>query len=115
MPEIVVLWTDAVLLAWHVWRAARQPLLRARWRKVFSDAPALCSTLLLVLFMGITLLDSLHFRSALPSVAGVKVAYDTRTQSVLNVLLQRTSSTRRHLFDAAGLPGLCQGKRRRPR
>ena len=94
MPKIVVLWTDAVLLAlmallvWYVWRAARQPLLRDRWRKVFSDAPALCSSLLLALFLVVTLLDSLHFRSALPSVAGAKVAYDTRTQSVLDVVLQ---------------------------
>jgi peptide/nickel transport system permease protein len=94
MPKIVVLWTDAVvlglvlLLAWYVWRATRQPLLRARWHKVFCDAPALCSALLLAVFMIFTLLDSLHFRSALPTAPGAKVAYDTRTQSLLDVVLQ---------------------------
>ena len=95
MPKIVILWTDAVvlglvlLLALYVWRATRQPLLRARWHKVFSDAPALCSALLLAVFMLFTLLDSLHFRSALPTAPGAAVAYDTRTQSVLDVVLQR--------------------------
>ena len=94
MPKIVLLWTDAVLLGlvlllvWYVWRALRQPLLRARWHKVFSDAPALCSALLLGLFLIVTVLDSMHFRSALPSAAGATVAYDTRTQSVLDVVLQ---------------------------
>ena len=76
MPKIVVLWTDAVvlglalLLVVYVWRTLRQPLLRARWHKVFSDAPALCSALLLAVFMLFTLLDSLHFRSALPTAPG---------------------------------------------
>ena len=94
MPKIVVLWTDAVvlglvlLLAVYIWRATRQPLLRARWHKVFSDAPALCSALLLAVFMLFTVLDSFHFRSALPGAPGTAVAYDTRTQSLLDVVLQ---------------------------
>ena len=94
MPKIVVLWTDAVvlglvlLLAVYIWRALRQPLLRARWHKVFSDAPAMCSALLLAIFMLFTVLDSLHFRNALPTAPGGTAAYDTRTQSVLDVLLK---------------------------
>ena len=106
MPKIVVLWTDAVvlglvlLLAVYIWRIARQPLLRARWHKVFSDAPALCSSLLLAVFMLFTLLDSLHFRSALPTAPGGVVAYDTRTQSVLDVLLQPLIDRREATYSA---------------
>ena len=106
MPKIVVLWTDAVvlglvlLLAVYIWRATRQPLLRARWHKVFSDAPALCSSLLLMVFMLFTLLDSLHFRSALPTAPGAAAAYDTRTQSVLDVLLQPLIDRRETTYSA---------------
>ena len=106
MPKIVVLWTDAVmlslvlLLAWYAWRAWDQPLLRARWHKVFSDAPALCSALLLGIFLVITVLDSLHFRSALPTAPGAKAAYDTRTQSVLDVLLQPLIDRREATYSA---------------
>ena len=106
MPKIVVLWTDAVLLglvlllAWVVWRATTQPLLRARWHKVFSDAPALCSALLLGVFLVFTVLDSMHFRSALPSAPGATVAYDTRTQSVLDVLLQPLIDQREATYSA---------------
>ena len=106
MPKIVVLWTDAVvlglvlLLAVYVWRATRQPLLRARWHKVFSDAPALCSSLLLAVFMLFTVLDSLHFRRALPTAPGAAAAYDTRTQSVLDVLLQPLIDRREATYSA---------------
>ena len=106
MPKIVVLWTDAVvlglvlLMAVYIWRATRQPLLRARWHKVFSDAPALCSALLLVVFMAPTVLDSLHFRSALPSAPGATAAYDTRTESVLDVLLQPLIDKREATYSA---------------
>ena len=106
MPKIVILWTDAVLLglvlllAWYVWRATTQPLLRARWHKVFCDAPAMCSALLLGVFLVLTVLDSLHFRSALPTAPGAKVAYDTRTQSVLDVLLQPLIDQREATYSA---------------
>jgi len=89
----VVLWTDAVLwlmlaaLAVYVWRVRAKPNLRANWLKVFRDAPAACSALVLSLFLAVTLLDSLHYRATLPGQAGTATAYDTRTQSVLDALL----------------------------
>jgi peptide/nickel transport system permease protein len=102
MPKFVLLWTDVamwVLLlvvlgyAWFVWR---RPNLRANWRKVFIDAPALCSSLVLVLCLGVTLLDSLHFRPLLPVVAGTSgaTAYDPRTRSVLDTMLWRLVESR---------------------
>jgi peptide/nickel transport system permease protein len=106
MPKVVVLWTDAVvlglvaLLAWYAWHSLRQPLLRARWHKVFSDAPALCSALLLAVFLILTVLDSLHFRSALAAAPGAKQAYDTRTESVLDVILQPLIDQREATYSA---------------
>ncbi len=97
VPKFVLLWTDAVLfvlvasLVWYVWHVRRNPNLRDTWGKVFADAPSTCSALVIALFLGVTLLDSVHYRLALPpsatATAGSPVAYDTRTVSVLDGLL----------------------------
>ena len=96
-PKFVLLWTDAVLLllvlslCWYVWHIRRTPNLRANWLKVLADAPALCSAVVMGAFLLITLLDSVHFRRALPpsatAAAGSGVAYDTRTESLLDAAL----------------------------
>ncbi len=96
MPKFVLLWTDAaiwlllvVLVAYGV-SVVRSPELAAKWGRVFRNAPALASTLILTLCLGVTLLDSMHFRPLLPPAAGVKdaaPAYDSRTRSLLDVLL----------------------------
>ena len=66
MPKFVLLWTDvsmwllmAAVLAYVRFVLVR-PNLRTNWRKVFHDAPALCSSLILLLCLGVTLLDSTH-------------------------------------------------------
>jgi peptide/nickel transport system permease protein len=96
MPKFVVLWTDgaiwlllAALLAYTA-TVLRSPPLKANWAKVFRDAPALASSLVLVLCLFVTLLDSLHFRPRLPPAAGAEKAapaYDSRTRSLLDVAL----------------------------
>jgi peptide/nickel transport system permease protein len=94
--KIVVLWTDATVWALLACAIAygvmvlRNPGLRANWRKVFRDAPALCSGLVLGLCMAITVADSIHYRLALPPAPGTPpgvVAYDTVTRSVLDRVL----------------------------
>ena len=99
MPKFVLLWTDAaiwlLLLALVVYAVVvlRSPGLSANWRKVFRDAAALSSSLVLLLCLGVTLLDSVHYRSLLPpapgavgAVGGAK-AYDSRTRSALDFVL----------------------------
>ena len=96
MPKIVFLWTDiavwllvAGLVAYTV-VVRRNPDLRATWRKVFRDAAPTSAAVILLIFLVVTLLDSLHFRSVLPAAAGVtngSTAYDTRTRSLLDVAL----------------------------
>jgi len=97
LPKFVLLWTDAVMWALvlamllYAWFVQRRAPLKASWIRVFRDAPAFASVIVLALCLLVTLLDSVHFRRALPQTAGeaatAKVAYDTRTQSVLDVLL----------------------------
>lgn len=104
MPLIVFLWTDVALFlmlagvllyAWHV---RRTPTLRATWARVARDAPAMCSAVVLSVFIAVGLLDSLHYRPLLPPApdapAGAPPAYAPAVRSVLDGLLQATVLTR---------------------
>ena len=93
MAKIVFLWTDVAIwllvLALNVYAVVvvRSPGLSANWRKVFRDAAALSSSVVLLLCLLVTLLDSLHYRPLLPQAAGTEgaaPAYDSRTRSVLD-------------------------------
>ncbi|HTN49686.1 MAG TPA: ABC transporter permease, partial [Burkholderiaceae bacterium] len=103
MPKFVFLWTDLVLwlvvavcvaYAMHVRRSAD---LRATWRHVLRDRPAMCAAVVLFAFIAIALADSIHFRPRLAAAPGAAsdapVAFATRTISPLDVLL-------RHAIDA---------------
>jgi peptide/nickel transport system permease protein len=103
MPKFVLLWTDAAiwllvlgLIVYAVF-VLRSPGLTANWRKVFRDAPALASSVVLLLCLVLTLLDSLHYRPLLPPAAGAQdqgPAYDVRTRSVLDHLLRALIDSR---------------------
>ena len=62
MPKFVMLWTDVAMwlliaaVVGYVLYVLRQPTLRASWRKVFMDAAALASSIVLVLCLVLTLL-----------------------------------------------------------
>lgn len=105
LPKFVLLWTDAVMWALVVALlvyarvVSRSPNLRASWTLVFRDAAAFASAIVLGLCLALTLLDSVHFRRALPAAPGSDAskatqAYDTRTQSVLDALLVRLVESR---------------------
>jgi peptide/nickel transport system permease protein len=97
MPKFVFLATDVALylllagLVVYVWHARRSPDLRATWRTVFRDAPAMCALVVLSVFLLLAALDSIHFRPLLPPIPGAAAdappAYSTRTYSVLDRLL----------------------------
>lgn len=103
MPKFVLLWTDAAI--WllvlgalgYIALVRRRPNLAANWRKVFSDAPALASSVLLIVALLITLADSIHYRPRLPQAEGGaagSAAYDTRTMSALDAMLRRLVESR---------------------
>jgi peptide/nickel transport system permease protein len=103
MPQFVLLWTDAAI--WLLVAAAiaycvgvlRRPELARSWAKVFRNAPALASGVVLLLCLGVTLLDSLHYRALLSPAAGAAASqpvYDTRTRSLLDALLAELVAAR---------------------
>jgi peptide/nickel transport system permease protein len=94
MPKFVLLWTDAALwlliaaLLVYIVHVRRTPTLRASWRKVFMDTPALASTVVLLACLLVTLADSIHFRPALRATPGESsTTYDVRVKSLLDVVL----------------------------
>jgi peptide/nickel transport system permease protein len=89
----VILWTDALVLLlvavviaffWHV---RRHEHLLAPWRKVTHSRAGMCSLVVLVVFVAIGLLDSLHFRPRLEGKqADGKANYAVEVLSVFDLL-----------------------------
>lgn len=108
MPKFVFLWTDLVL--WlvvataiaYVVHVRRNPNLRATWRHVLRDAPAMSAAVVLAVFIGLALLDSVHFRPRLAAAPGAaseaSAAYATRTLSLLDVLLRHAIEAREKTY-----------------
>ena len=106
----VILWTDVVMwlmvlsLLWYVRGVRRDPALRATWAKVFAGPAAMASGVVLAFLLLLTMVDSLHFRRALadaPGAQGKQVqAYNTRTESVLDIALQRLIDSRENSYSA---------------
>ncbi len=109
-PKIVVLWSDVVVIASllmlivYAWRIRASANLRATWMKVLRDRPAICSSVVLALFFTVAVVDSLHFRRALPNAAGAGAnqaqAYSTRTESLLDVAMARQVAGRETSYSA---------------
>jgi peptide/nickel transport system permease protein len=89
----VVLWTDALvflLLAVGgaaVWWVRRQPHLLLPWRRAARSATAMISLLVLSLFLVVGLLDSVHYRKALPEPSSGQIVYAPEVLSALDGLL----------------------------
>ncbi len=94
MFEPVVLWTDAlvyVLVASVVgfgWYVSRREHLREQWVRVVRSSLGAGALVVLLAYVVIGLLDSVHFRPALPSTGpNQPVQYSTQVLSLLDVLL----------------------------
>lgn len=90
--QIVVLWSD--ILIWLLVAAgigfgfliARNPPLLAAWRRVGASRIGMASATILLGFILIGLLDSLHYRVQLAGEPGQKVRYGIEVLSVLDAL-----------------------------
>ena len=108
MPKFVFLWTDLVLwlvvaiVIGYVVHVRRSPNLRATWRHVLRSAPAMSAAVVLIVFITIALLDSIHFRPRLSAAPGaapdVQQAYATRTLSPLDMLLHHAVDAREKTY-----------------
>ena len=90
--QVVVLWSD--MLIWLLVTAgiglgvliARSPPLRAAWQRVGANRVGMASATVLLAFILIGLLDSLHYRVKLPGGPDQKVTYGIEVLSVLDAL-----------------------------
>ncbi len=90
--QIVVLWSD--VLIWLLVAAgialgvliARNPPLLAAWRRVGANRVGMASATVLLAFILIGLLDSLHYRVQLEGKPGQKASYAIEVLSVLDAL-----------------------------
>ena len=89
---IVVLWTDALVflliaaLAAFAFYARGKEHWLAPWREVARKPLGMSALMILLAYVTIGLLDSIHFRSASQNKAG-EVVYDAAIESVLDVVL----------------------------
>jgi peptide/nickel transport system permease protein len=92
----LVLWSDALVyllviaLCLFFARLRHDPQTRERWNDVFSTRLGMVTFTLILTYVSVALLDSLHFRRALEPVAGApaeEVFYDNKVTSVLDVML----------------------------
>ena len=92
----LLLWSDALIfllvvaLTLFFIRLRQDPQTRERWGQVFSSRLGMVTFTIILVYVGVALLDSLHFRRALESPEGVvtqEVFYDNKVTSVLDVML----------------------------
>ncbi|MCB4358862.1 ABC transporter permease [Quatrionicoccus australiensis] len=90
--QVVVLWSD--VLVWLLVAAgigfgvliARSPPLLAAWRRVGANRVGMAAATVLLVFIGIGLLDSLHYRVQLDGKPGEPVRYGIEVRSLLDAL-----------------------------
>jgi peptide/nickel transport system permease protein len=92
----LVLWSDALIyllvisLCIFFYKLRQDPQTRARWGQVFASRLGMVTFTVIIAYVGIALLDSLHFRRALDAAEGVEsgeIFYDNKVTSVLDVML----------------------------
>lgn len=92
--EPVLLPSDALLLLLLVavaiggWWGSRQPHLRIGWARVARRPAGMAAATLLMVFVVIGVLDSVHYRPQLPPEAGKPAAYSVEVLSALDALLK---------------------------
>ncbi len=100
-----LLWSDA--LVWLLVTAVigfalytrNHPHLRAPWARVARSASGMAAATVLAAFVLVGLLDSVHYRAALPPQGG-KTAYATEVRSLLDRVLEPLRLTREKTYSA---------------
>jgi peptide/nickel transport system permease protein len=89
----VLLWSDALILlllalvAVGVWLARHNETFRGPLRQVWASPMGASTALILALYVGIGLLDSLHYVERLPDGPGKSAQYSGEVRSALDALL----------------------------
>ncbi len=89
----VLLWSDALILlllavvAILVWLARHNETFRAPLRQVWANPMGASTALILAIYAGIGLLDSMHYVQRLPDAPGKEAQYSGEVRSALDALL----------------------------
>lgn len=116
MIKPVLLWSDVLIfllvaaLSLFVLQLRNNPQAKKRWATVFHSKVGLSSFIVILFYVAIALLDSLHFREALPAVdteadnetaiAEQVVAYDNQVKSVLDLVLANVEKNHEKTYSA---------------
>ncbi|MES2407691.1 MAG: ABC transporter permease [Pseudomonadota bacterium] len=101
-----ILWTDALIylllagIGLFTWYVRRHAHLRAPWRRVLTNPTGMAAAVVLMVFVAIGLLDSLHYRPALPSKAGQPTQYGVEVLSALDAMLPELRSHKEKTYSA---------------
>jgi len=102
----VILWSDALVYllivagAVGVWQIRQREHLLLPWRRVAQSRVALVSLLVLLLFLVIGLLDTLHYRVALPQQSDGARVYAPEVLSVFDQLVTPLRTHREKTYSA---------------
>jgi peptide/nickel transport system permease protein len=101
MPNFVFLWTDIALFALvaivglYAWQISHSETAKATWSRVARSGSSMSAGVVLVFFVLVGLLDSIHFQPRLPPAPnappGSAVVYSPQVVSLLDTLLSDTA------------------------
>lgn len=104
--KFVLLWSDALFFALlliciggAVW-ARRSPQLAAAWREVGRSRVGVAAATVLICFVAVALLDSLHYRERLPPQVGEPAQYSVEVLSALDALMARQRTQTEKTYSA---------------
>ena len=97
-----MLWLVVAGVLLYLWRVRHNVRAKANWSHVLRNAPAMCASVVLGVFITIALLDSVHFRPRLAAVEGAaadaRAAYGTRTLSIFDALMSHVTDSREKTY-----------------
>ncbi|GGY33426.1 peptide ABC transporter permease [Bacterioplanes sanyensis] len=108
MIKPVILWSDVLIYLLVISVVAfliqlrKRPQTRERWRSVFTSKVGMVSFVVIAFYVLVALLDSLHYREALPpSGEGEQTtAYSSEVKSVLDVVLHNLHESNEKTYSA---------------
>ena len=104
--QLVFLWSDALIWlllaagAGLLWLIRRNPPLRAAWGKVAASRSGMGAATVLLAFVLVGWLDSLHYRPALPAAEGAEIRYAIEVRSLLDALADPLRSRTEKTYSA---------------
>ncbi len=111
----VILWSDILIftligfVGLFLFQLRKNPQAKKRWSGVFASKVGMASFIVILFYILISMLDSLHYREPLPQVEGLetlegisaqKIAYSSDVKSLLDVVLTPLHSNNESTYSA---------------